>query len=451
MSGRRLDASGLLDWAHAAVGGLVVHAEEMNRLNVFPVADADTGTNMLFTMRAALADAEKRAKKSDDVAHVAAALARGALHRARGNSGVILSQILRGLADVTASAAADTGNEFADINAVVFGAGLRHAVGLVVGSMGEEVPGTIVSVLHTAAATAEHCAADGDDLSDTVVATADAAVTALEKTPAQLGVLAEFGVVDAGGRGLVVLLDALAATLTGHTPARSEYVPAPPTQGRAAAEPAPDLRPPHYEVMYQISGTDQRLDSLRERLGELGDSVAIAGDGADRYSVHVHADDAGAAVEAAFAVGTPSHIQISTLRGGAASGRWARRRARRAAVRRRRRASAALQRGKAGSGRLDQREGLAAGGRRHRRRPDHGVAQRLCRRRRARGGLHGGRRLGARRRAGALRGDGAGAGGARRPRAGPGGRRRRVLDGASGRWHPARFRAGCHRSGLDLG
>ena len=327
MSGRRLDASGLLDWAHAAVGGLVVHAEEMNRLNVFPVADADTGTNMLFTMRAALADAEKRAKKSDDVAQVAAALARGALHGARGNSGVILSQILRGLADVTASAAADTGNEFADINAVVFGAGLRHAVGLVVGSMGEEVPGTIVSVLHTAAATAEHCAADGDDLSDTVVATADAAVTALEKTPAQLGVLAEFGVVDAGGRGLVVLLDALAATLTGHTPARSEYVPAPPNRGSAAAGPAPDLRPPHYEVMYQISGTDQRLDALRERLGELGDSVAIAGDGADRYSVHVHADDAGAAVEAAFAVGTPSHIQISTLRGGAASGRWTRRRA----------------------------------------------------------------------------------------------------------------------------
>src|ERR1700738_3710778 len=102
MSGRRLDASGLLDWAHAAVGGLVVHAEEMNRLNVFPVADADTGTNMLFTMRAALAD-------------------------------------------VTPPAAADTGNECADINAVVFGASLRHAVGLVVGSMGEEVPGTIVS------------------------------------------------------------------------------------------------------------------------------------------------------------------------------------------------------------------------------------------------------------------------------------------------------------------
>ena len=320
MSGRRLDASGLLDWAHAAVGGLVVHPEEINRLNVFPVADADTGANLVFTMRAALAGAENCA--DDGLAQVAAGLARGALHGARGNSGVILSQILRGLSDVVAAAAAD-----AEIDAALFGAALRHAADLVVGSMGEEVPGTIVSVLRSAAGTAQRCAADGDDLSETVVATADAAVSALEKTPEQLGVLAECGVVDAGGRGLVVLLDALAATLTGHTPARSEYVPSPPTDSAAPAEPAAEIRPPHYEVMYQISGSGQRLDALRERLEQLGDSVAIAGDGGDRYSVHVHAEDAGAAVEAAFAVGTPSKIQISTLRGGAASGRWTRRRA----------------------------------------------------------------------------------------------------------------------------
>ncbi|HZQ30662.1 MAG TPA: DAK2 domain-containing protein [Mycobacterium sp.] len=327
MSGRRLDASGLLDWAHAAVGGLVVHAEEINRLNVFPVPDSDTGTNMLFTMRAALADAQRRAKKSGDVSRVAAALARGALHGARGNSGVILSQILRGLADVTKSAAADTRNQLAEIDATLFGAALRHGVVLVVGSMGEEVPGTIVSVLHAAATTAEHCAADGDSLSDTVLATADAAVAALERTPDQLAVLAECGVVDAGGRGLLVLLDALAATLTGHTPVRSEYVPSPAVADPVALSADADARPPHYEVMYQISGSDQRLDALRQRLEELGDSVAIAGDGGERYSVHVHADDAGAAVEAALAVGTPSNIQISTLRGGAAPGRWTRKRA----------------------------------------------------------------------------------------------------------------------------
>ncbi|MDT5009096.1 MAG: fatty acid kinase [Mycobacterium sp.] len=320
MSGRRLDASGLLDWAHATVGGLVVHAEEINRLNVFPVADADTGANMLFTMRAALTEAERHASGSTDVSQVAAALARGALYGARGNSGVILSQILRGLADVTASA---DGLEAVDSR--LFADVLRHAVVLVVGSVGEEVPGTIVSVLQAAAAEAERRADSDEALSDTVLAAADAAVVALERTPDQLGVLAEFGVVDAGGRGLLVLLDALAATITGHAPLRSEYVPSPPTA--AAAGQAADQRPPYYEVMYGISGSGERLDGLRKRLEEIGDSVTIAGDRENRYSVHVHADDAGAAVEAAFTVGTPTNIQISTLRGGAAPGRWTRRRA----------------------------------------------------------------------------------------------------------------------------
>src|SRR5262245_25179285 len=145
-SGRRLDASGLRDWAHTSVGDLIAHTDEINRLNVFPVADADTGTNMLFTMRAAWAKAD--ASKADgDVVAVAAALADGALHGARGNSGVILSQILRGLADVAAEAAAERDAGLADVDGRVLAASLRHAVGLVVASMGAPVPGTIVSVL----------------------------------------------------------------------------------------------------------------------------------------------------------------------------------------------------------------------------------------------------------------------------------------------------------------
>ena len=120
MSDRRLDASALRDWAYTAVGDLITHTDEINRLNVFPVADADTGTNMLFTMRAAWAQADALTA-SDDVVEVAAALARGALQGARGNSGVILSQILRGLADVTASAAADRRGVLADIGGALFG------------------------------------------------------------------------------------------------------------------------------------------------------------------------------------------------------------------------------------------------------------------------------------------------------------------------------------------
>jgi DAK2 domain fusion protein YloV len=328
MSARRLDASTLRDWAHAAVGDLISHTDEINRLNVFPVADADTGTNMLFTMRSAWAHADANSE-SDDVVEVAAALAKGALHGARGNSGVILSQILRGLADVVASAAADRGGAVADVDGAIFGAALRHAVGLVVTSMGENVPGTIVSVLQDAALAAEHAAADGADLADVVFAAADAAAVALDKTTEQLDVLADAGVVDAGGRGLLVLLDAMSTTLTGRAPRRDEYQPSPPQVEVATTTSAA----PKFEVMYLLSGCDAAgVEKLRERLDELGESVAIAASdgGAGHYSVHVHADDAGGAVEAALAVGTPSRIQITSLTGSAGArppGGWSRERA----------------------------------------------------------------------------------------------------------------------------
>ncbi|GFG49856.1 dihydroxyacetone kinase [Mycolicibacterium agri] len=326
-SGRRLDASALRDWAHTAVGDLITHTDEINRLNVFPVADADTGTNMLFTMRSAWVQAD--ASAAGDVAGVAAALAEGALHGARGNSGVILSQILRALADVTAQAAADRQDGLADIDGRVLAATLRHAVGLVVLSMGEPVPGTITSVLQAAAAAAED-AADEADLSGVITAAAEAAVVALDKTIEQLHVLAEAGVVDAGGRGLVVLLDALAKTVSGHAPTRQEYVPAPPVAFDDTSAPAA----PRFEVMYLLSGCDPGgVEQLRQQLDRLGDSVAIAAAGSDnggRYSVHVHSDDAGGAVEAGLAFGTPSRIQITAL--GAAAGQhaaagWSRERA----------------------------------------------------------------------------------------------------------------------------
>ena len=145
MSAGLLDASALRAWAHNAVADLISHTDEINRLNVFPVADADTGTNMLFTMRAAWAQADAHSE-ADDAATVAARLADGALRGARGNSGVILSQILRGLADVSAEAAADRGGGLSDIDGALLAAAFRHAVSLAVTSMGQLVAGTIVSV-----------------------------------------------------------------------------------------------------------------------------------------------------------------------------------------------------------------------------------------------------------------------------------------------------------------
>lgn len=324
---RPLDAAALRDWAHTAVSDLITHIDEINRLNVYPVADSDTGVNMLFTMRSALAEANTESG-SGDVARVAAALSVGALNGARGNSGVILSQILRGIADVTAGAAAQTGGALPDIDAAVLGSALRHGVGLVIASMGgQEVPGTVVSVLRAAADAVQQTAGEG--LVRAITAAGDAAVVALEKTPEQLDVLGEAGVVDAGGRGLLVLLDALRSTLTGQAPARTVYEPAPPAP---PAEPATAHRSPQFEVMYLLGGCDaDGADTLRDRLGALGESVAIATSGVvGGYSVHVHTDDAGAAVEAGLAFGNPRRIQISALTGGSGGlppGSWSRERA----------------------------------------------------------------------------------------------------------------------------
>jgi uncharacterized protein len=326
---RPLDASALRDWAHTAVGDLITHIDEINQLNVFPVADSDTGINMLFTMRSALAEANtvvNSPARPADVVRVAAALSAGALNGARGNSGVILSQILRGIADVTAGAAA----ELLIIDVALLGAALHRGVDLVVASMGgQEVPGTIVSVLQAAGDAVEQCANTGEGLARAVTAAGDAAVVALEKTPEQLDVLGDAGVVDAGGRGLVVLLDALRSTITGQAPNRRVYQRSP---RRQTAEPATQPPAPQFEVMYLLGGCDtEGADLLRERLDELGESVAIATSGVvGGYSVHVHTDDAGAAVEAGLAFGNPRRIQISALTGGVSGlppGSWTRERA----------------------------------------------------------------------------------------------------------------------------
>lgn len=339
MSDRQLDGVALRRWAHRCVGDLITHTDEINRLNVFPVADADTGTNMLFTMRAAVAEADA---VPDDVAAVMAALAAGALRGARGNSGVVLSQILRGISEVTASTAAGAALEV--IEAPVLAKALAHSVGTVVAAMGGEViAGTIVSVLQAAADAAEPAADAG--MPQTLAAICDAAATALDRTPDQLDVLAAAGVVDAGGRGLLVLLDALQAVVSGQpAPARPAYRPAettaapggtlvPVPSGRPAGA-LPAARPPAFEVMYALRGMTAAAEAdLRRELEDLGDSVVIAAAGTQpdtEHSVHVHTDDAGAAIEAGLAVGAVSQIRIAALAGHGgevAPAGWARERA----------------------------------------------------------------------------------------------------------------------------
>ncbi|MCS7480213.1 DAK2 domain-containing protein [Umezawaea endophytica] len=297
-----LDAGAVRRWADACVRSLDANREAIDRINVYPVPDGDTGTNLLQTMRSAL-DALLRAPADarDAAGTSLAALAKGALAGARGNSGVILSQVLRGLAETVQGASTMTGGALRQA--------LHRADELATAAVSQPVAGTVLSVLHAAA----EAAADGpDDLEHVITSAAKAGAAALADTPRQLAVLAKAGVVDAGGRGLLVLLDTLAAVVTGREE-ESEVVPVLPrtpeslTTGREAGSVEFE-----YEVMYLLDGTSETaVDELRATLGGLGDCVSAVGDGAELWTVHVHCNDIGAAIEAGIGAGRPHRITVA--------------------------------------------------------------------------------------------------------------------------------------------
>ncbi|WP_280469942.1 DAK2 domain-containing protein [Nocardia brasiliensis] len=303
-----MDGTALLRWGRTCLDGLAHRRAEINALNVFPIPDADTGTNLLATMRAAMAAAEAIAAPSsarEVTAHeVAAAMARGATIGARGNSGIILSQVLRGIAEAVREG---------PLTAATLREALRRAAVLVRAALSVPIEGTILTVLDCAAASA---AGDAEStLAEVALAAADGAAKALGETPSQLGVLRDAGVVDAGARGLVVLLDSLVSVTLGEVPSRPEYTPREPGMTQPEPEPSETTSPtPQYEVMYLLSDTDEaRLATLRARLTELGDSVVVVGDGQGSWSAHVHCADAGAAVEAGLVAGRLSGIRIESF------------------------------------------------------------------------------------------------------------------------------------------
>ncbi|MDN5931093.1 MAG: DAK2 domain-containing protein [Pseudonocardia sp.] len=298
-----LDSALLTGWARAAVAALERHSAEIDRINVFPVPDGDTGTNLVLTMRAAVAAADPDGTGDGD-GPVAAALARGALVGARGNSGVILSQILRGVADAVAAKAGPSagGKVLAD--------GLNRAHRLATAAITRPREGTVLSVLSAAAVAS--VAVGSDRLDAVAVAAADAARDALRETTGQLPELARAGVVDAGGLGLYLVLDALAGLVSARP---GPEVPVPtggrgPTRGRDALVAARESGSQafDYEVMYLLEAAS--VDALREELDELGDSVAVVGDGRGTWNVHVHCTDVGAAIEAGIAAGRPHRITV---------------------------------------------------------------------------------------------------------------------------------------------
>ncbi len=304
-----LDAEALTQWAALALEGLRSHRRSIDALNVFPVPDGDTGTNMYLTFQSgveAMATVEPRAERG--LARMRA-LAKGMLLGARGNSGVILSEMMRGLA-ATRSADLDR-----PLDGSWLAAGLDRAASGAFSAVSDPKEGTVLTVARAAADAAAEAArrADGG-LSEVAQAAAEAARAALAETPNQLEVLRRAGVVDAGGRGFVVLTDALLEVASGVHRDLPEFP-------QRAPEPDSLTSPedqihgyggPAYEVMYLLDVTDEAVPTLKEQLASLGDSLVVVG-GDGLWNVHVHVDDAGAAVEAALAVGAPHRIRITYL------------------------------------------------------------------------------------------------------------------------------------------
>ncbi len=306
------DLPTVLRFSEVALAALGEAREEIDALNVYPVPDGDTGTNMFLTFesaRNAMLDAvggeAADAPSPGDLRTAMAAFARGALLGARGNSGVIFSQLVRAFCKRLAEAGPD------DRSAVVFAEGMALATQASYAAVGQPVEGTILTVARAASdAAGETAQRPASRVGHVIRRAAAAARDALERTPDQLQVLHDAGVVDAGGRGLCVVLDAAETAVTGRRqvsgklPFGSHVIPVPLPSG--------DLTPdgPAYEVMFLLDADDDRIPGLRSALAPLGDSLVVVG-GDGLWNVHVHVDDVGAAVEAGIEAGRPHRVRVT--------------------------------------------------------------------------------------------------------------------------------------------
>lgn len=317
-------------WAVLTRAAFAARRAEIDALNVFPVPDGDTGTNLYLSLDAAL----------DDVvaAHGAAgilgtatlvqecrSLARALLLAARGNSGVIFSQLVGGMCESVIEADAQA------LDAASLAAAFARGAATARRGVVEPKEGTILSVADAAAAAATAAAAESATLAEVAAAAVGAAHDALARTPEQLPALRQAGVVDAGGAGCVLMLESFHRVITGQWSQESSegFTGGPALQHRSEwrTEPvgvsivapggghvvAQDYDGPAYEVMFLLDGTSAaHVEGLTSTLGAMGDSLLVVG-GPELYNVHVHVDDAGAAVEAAIAAGHPHRIRITHL------------------------------------------------------------------------------------------------------------------------------------------
>ncbi|GAA1476088.1 DAK2 domain-containing protein [Nocardioides aestuarii] len=293
----------VLRFVDVATDALAEAREEIDALNVFPVPDGDTGTNMYLTVSSAR-DAVREAADGGDLVTALSAFGRGALLGARGNSGVILSQMLGAIAARIARATPQ------ERNAVVMAEALREATDASYAAVGTPVEGTMLTVARAASdAALREAERPGTRAREVFTTAAAAAREALARTPDQLPALRDAGVIDAGGRGVSVVLDAAETVLTGRRPSPATA----PTHRRIPVPvPTDELSEdgPAYEVMFLLDADDAAIPPLRETLAGLGDSLVVVG-GEGLWNVHVHVDDVGAAIEAGIDAGRPHRVRVT--------------------------------------------------------------------------------------------------------------------------------------------
>ncbi|MGA2835431.1 MAG: DAK2 domain-containing protein [Acidimicrobiales bacterium] len=313
-----LDAAELCRVIGTFRDGLRSHQQLINRLNVYPVPDGDTGTNMALTLESVAAELD--GLDGPDMTATCRAVAHGSLMGARGNSGVILSQLLRGLSDgLDAPGGRPGARELASA--------LVTADELAREAVMRPVEGTILTVARSAAEAARTAADSGASLVGVAEAARAGAVESLELTPTLLPVLAQAGVVDAGGTGYVLLFDALLTVLDGRE------MPVPPELPDVTAGSDGAFGPPsdadaalaglRYEVMYLLEAPDDTIPAFKEVWAGLGDSIVVVG-GDGLWNCHIHTDEVGPAIEASLDAGRPRSIRVTDLLEEVEEERWVR-------------------------------------------------------------------------------------------------------------------------------
>jgi hypothetical protein len=290
-----------------ATNWLEKSAADIDALNVFPVPDGDTGTNMLLTMRSSVEEAYQTHDTS--AATIAQAMAQGALMGARGNSGVILSQIWRGLAQGLQGKKSFTGKELA--------AAFQQASKMAYKGISNPVEGTILTVIKDAATAAQSQAKSNGDLISVMEAIVDAASESVANTPTLLPVLKEAGVVDAGGQGLFTILDGALRYLRGEAEQMqfrkpqiiASNIPQPVKLSRLAVV---DEVPFGYCTEFLLKGEELNPDEIRTKLQKRGQSLIVVGD-ENTARVHIHTLDPGSIIRYATSLGTMHQVSIRNM------------------------------------------------------------------------------------------------------------------------------------------